>query len=119
MGIKGILLSIAANAVRTVAIKKLVDTFTDKRTCLWKFHWVLYVFFWGFTSTIYHLFYYPPLNLLCNILGLILILLLYNIKMSRKMLTVFLIYGINALDDSIVVFAFSKFQFGNPVNPLQ
>ncbi len=119
MGIKGILLSIAANAVRTVAIKKLVDTFTDKRTCLWKFHWVLYVFFWGFTSTIYHLFYYPPLNLLCNILGLILILLPYNIKMSRKMLTVFLIYGINALDDSIVVFAFSKYQFGNPVNPLQ
>lgn len=119
MGIKGILLSIAANAVRTAAIKKMVDTFIDKKVCLWKFHWTLYIFFWGFTSIIYHLFYYPPFNLLCNILGLILILLPYHIKISRKMLTVFLIYGINALDDSIVVFAFSKYQYGNSVNPLQ
>lgn len=119
MGIKGILLSITANAVRTAAIKKMVDTFVDKKVCLWKFHWILYLFFWGFTSTIYHLFYDPPFNLLCNILGLILVLLPYDIKTSRKALIVFLIYGINALDDSIVVFAFSKYQYGNSVNPLQ
>lgn len=119
MGIKGILLSITANAVRTAAIKKMVDTFIDKKACLWKFHWILYVFFWGLTSTIYHLFYYPPFNLLCNVLGLILILLPYHIKTSRKALTIFLIYGINALDDSIVVFAFSQYQYGNSVNPLQ
>ena len=119
MGIKGILLSITANAVRTAAIKKMVDTFADKKVCLWKFHWILYLFFWGFTSTIYHLFYDPLFNLLCNILGLILVLLPYDIKTSRKALTVFLIYGINALDDSIVVFAFSKYQYGNSVKPLQ
>ncbi len=119
MGIKGILLSITANAVRTAAIKKMVDTFADKKVCLWKFHWILYLFFWGFTSTIYHLFYDPPFNLLCNVLGLILVLLPYDIKTSRKALTVFLIYGINALDDSIIVFAFSKYQYGNSVNPLQ
>ena len=119
MGIKGILLSITANAVRTAAIKKMVDAFAGKKACLWKFHWILYLFFWGFTSTIYHLFYYPPFNLLCNVLGLILILLPYHIKSSRKALTVFLIYGINALDDSIVVFTFSQYQYGNSVNPLQ
>ena len=99
MGIKGILLSITANAVRTAAIKKMVETFADKKVCLWKFHWILYLFFWGFTSTIYHLFYDPLFNLLCNILGLILVLLPYDIKTSRKALTVY--------------------QYGNSVKPLQ
>ncbi len=118
MGINGILLSIISNAIRTVAIKKLVDIFIDKNACTWKFYWMAYVFFWGFTSTIYHLYYFPPFNLLSNILGFILILFPYKIKFSKKALTIFLIYGINILGDSIVVFSFMKYQFGTPVNPL-
>lgn len=45
MGINGILLSIISNAIRTVAIKKLVDIFIDKNACTWKFYWMAYVFF--------------------------------------------------------------------------
>lgn len=119
MGVEGILISVTANAIRTVAIKNLVDAFVDKKICAWKYHGILYVLFWGITSAIYHLFYFPPFNLLCNILGLILIFLPYKIKMLKKILTAFLIYGINALDDSIVVVVFTKYQYGNPANLLQ
>ena len=119
MGIEGILLSVTANAIRTVAIKKLVDAFVDKKICAWESHWILYILFWGFTSAIYHLFYFPPFNLLCNILGLFLILLPYKITISKKILTVLLIYGINALGDSIVVVVFTKYTYGSPANLLQ
>lgn len=119
MGVEGILISVTANAIRIAAIKRLIDVFIDKKACGWKYHWILYIAFWGITSVIYHLFYFPPFNFLCNILGFILIIFPYKIKTSRKMLTAFLIYGINVLVGSIAVFAFTKYQFGNPVNPLQ
>lgn len=119
MGIEGILLSIITNAIRIVAFKKMIDVFVDRQNCHWKYHNILYFVFWAMTSIVYHLFYLPPLNILCNILGLILILFPYKIKISRKLIIIFLLYGINALVDSVVVFSFSNYQYGTPVQPLQ
>lgn len=113
-----IALSMAANALRVYVTKRCIDLFLDRSTCTWNYQWFSYVVLWGLSGGAYYLFHFPPLTALCNLVGLALVLAPYKAPWSKKILIAGLIFGVPGLIESIVVFAFTQYQFGDNVRPI-
>ncbi|MDO4337215.1 MAG: GHKL domain-containing protein [Eubacteriales bacterium] len=116
--ITDLLLGLLANGVRFYAIKRFIDIFLSRDECRWKHIWVLYVIACIWTSLIYWLFMSPTLNIISNLIGFLLLVLPYRVKLSRKLLVAFMIYVVNLLVDSIVVISFTKYIVGEPVKQI-
>lgn len=113
-----IALSMAANALRVYVTKRCIDLFLDRSACTWNYQWLSYVVLWGLSGGAYYLFHFPPLTALCNLVGLALVLAPYKVPLSKKILIAGLIFGVPGLMESIVVFAFTQYQFGDTVRPV-
>lgn len=116
--ITNLLLGLLANVVRFYAIKRFINIFLSQDECSWKYTGILYIVACIWTELIYVLFMSPILNIFSNLTGFFLIVLPYKVKMSRKILIIFMIYVINVLVDSIVVILFTKYAIGKPINQI-
>lgn len=113
-----IFIGVMANVLRIYVIKRFVDVFFDRKDYTWKVQNLLYIIFCLETSLVYNLYYLPVLNILANIAGLILVILPYKVSLSRKVLAIFLIYGVNAIVDSLVIVIFTKYAIGDKVDQM-
>lgn len=107
-----------ANGIRFYSIKHFICIFVRKEKCEWRHITVLYVAAWGLTSIIHYLFSSPALNICSNVAGLFLLLLPYRMSWIKKLLSVFVIYVVNALVEGIVILSFTKYAAGQPVNQI-
>lgn len=110
------LLGLVANGVIFYAIKHFIRIFLSKDECRCEHIWILYVIAWGWTSLIHELFLSPGLNILANLMGLLLLVSPYKAKLSKKLLTVCMIYVIMALTDCMVAVTLTKYTMGKPMN---
>ncbi len=110
------IIALLANALRFYALKYFVGIFVQKEESRWKHISILYIIGWGCTSVISLSFFSPAMNIISNITSFFLIFLPYRIKKTKKCLAVFIIYGINALVDSVVILSLTKYTIGQPVN---
>lgn len=117
-GTTDILLGLLANGVQFYAVKRFIDIFLSNDEYRWKHPWILYVIACLWTSLIYWLFMSPALNIISNLTGILLLVLPYKVKLSRKLLIALMIYAVNALVDSIVVVSFTKYIAGEPVDQI-
>lgn len=116
--ITNLLLGLLANVVRFYAIKRFINIFLSKDEYSWKYTRILYIVTCIWTELIYVFFMSPILNIFSNLTGFFLIVLPYKVKMSRKILIIFMIYVINVLVDSIIVISFTKYAIGKPINQI-
>lgn len=113
-----IFIGVLANILRIYVIKRFVDVFFDKKDYTWKTQNLLYIIFCLETSLVHNLYHSPILNILANIVGLALVIFPYKSNFSRKVLATFLIYGVNAIVDSLVIVAFTKYAIGDEINQI-
>lgn len=113
-----VFIGVLANILRIYVIKRFVDVFFDKKDYTWKTQNLLYIIFCLGTSLIHNLYHSPILNILANIVGLALVIFPYKSNFSRKVLATFLIYGVNAIVDSLVIVSFTKYAIGDEINQI-
>lgn len=113
-----IFIGVLANILRIYVIKRFVDVFFDKKGYIWKTKNLLYIIFCLETSLVHNLYHSPILNILANIVGLTLVIFPYKTNLSRKVLATFLIYGVNAIVDSLVIVTFTKYAIGDEINQI-
>lgn len=116
--ITNLLLGLLANIVRFYAIKRFINIFLSKDECTWKYSEILYIVACIWTEIIYIFFMSPVWNIFSNITGFFLILLPYKVKISRKLLIIFMIYSLNVLVNSIIVISFTQYTLGEPVSEI-
>lgn len=110
-----LLLGLLANGVRFYATMRYIDFFVSREKCRWRHDWILYVIGCVGTYAVSVVFVSPGLNVVSNILAILLLILPYEIKLSKKLLMVFSIYVIGALADVIVVQVMTRYVSGEPV----
>lgn len=111
-----ILLAALANVLRVYADKRLMDEFFggEDRLC----RKLLYVFFWAEHTLVFCLWANPALSMVSNFIGLFLPVLFYKAGISRKVLVTTLVYGMNAAVDGMVLFVFTEYLYGRPLNAM-
>ena len=70
--------------------------------------------FW--TIIIYYIFRSPAYNIFSNLIAFFVVVLPYQVKLSRKIVLVLLTYAVNILIDIIVVFSLGKYTVGGEVD---
>lgn len=110
-----ILVGFFANVFRVYVIKRWISVFFNNKDYSWKVKNSLYMIFCLETSLIYNLYHHPILNIFANITGLILVIYPYKARTIHKALVILLIYGINAIVDSLVVISFMKYSIGDNI----
>lgn len=113
-----LLLGLFANGIRFYANQKYIDFFIFKDRCRWKDNWISYIVACFFTYTVSILFTSPSWNIISNILALLLIVFPYQVTLTKKFLSVFAVYAINALVDVIVVEMLTRYVPGQPVKAI-
>lgn len=109
-----IIIGVIANIVRTYAIYCFMHSFFDTKIDR-RFEFLAYAGYVLATSGGYYLFYSIPINLITNLGGLFLITFLYRSSILKKVGTVVLIYVVNIVIESIVLFSFSYNQGIRPI----
>lgn len=84
-----ILLGVMANVVRFCAIKKMIDIFLPRRTCRMEHIWILYVVACCCTSLTYEIFKSPGWTVVANLIVLFVVVLPYQVKMSKRLVLIF------------------------------
>lgn len=112
------LLGLLANGVIFYAVKRFIGIFLPEEECRFRQIWILYVIAWGLTSLIHEMFQSPALNIFSNVAGFLLLVSPYRAKLSKKLLTVFMIYVVMALTDCVAVVTLTKYTVGEPVNQI-
>lgn len=80
--------------------------------------WILYVVACCCTSLTYEIFKSPGWTVVANLIVLFVVVLPYQVKMSKRLVLIFLIYILNATVDTIIVLSFTKYVVGEPFNQI-
>ncbi|WP_040330509.1 sensor histidine kinase [Clostridium ihumii] len=104
MGTDCELVNLASNLFRVYVIYRFAGVFYNREFINKKLELILYFIFYITTSGIYVIFNVPLLNIISNIVGLLIIVSIYNDTILKKILSVVLIYVINMVADSFIVF---------------
>ncbi len=114
--ISDVILILVSNIVRFYALKRFVDTFFAKEGCSCRHMEILYGIANFWTIIIYYIFRSPAYNIFSNLIAFFVVVLPYQVKLSRKIVFVLLTYAVNILIDIIVVFSLAKYTVGGEVN---
>ncbi len=114
--ISDVILILVSNIVRFYALKRFVDTFFAKEGCRCRHMEILYGIANFWTIIIYYIFMSPAYNIFSNLIAFFVVVLPYQVKLSRKIVLVLLTYAVNILIDIIVVFSLAKYTVGGEVD---
>lgn len=114
----GIVTTLSTNLYRIFVIKRFLSVFFQTDIENKKKEKAVYFLFFLLTSLVYLIFHFPPLNIITNLLLIYSITQIYEGEQKKKILVVFLIYGINMLCDIIAVYSFNNYMVGKVQNEM-
>lgn len=97
-----IILGVMANILRTYAIYRFMEVMNPLKTVSRRLKILMYSGFVVLTSGGYYLFHNQIINIMTNLTGLMLILLIYKESLEKKIVFAIGIYSINVVIESLV-----------------
>lgn len=97
-----IILGVMANILRTYAIYRFMEVMNPLKTVSRRLRILMYSGFIVLTSGGYYLFHNQIINIMTNLTGLMLILLIYKESLEKKIVFAIGIYSINVVIESLV-----------------
>lgn len=111
-----LLFGLLANGILYFAISRYINFFVSMEKCRWNHSWILYIAACTGTYAIGVIFLSPGLNIAVNLLAIFLLILPYQITLSKKLLIVFTIDAVTVLTDILVVQLLTRYVPGQPVD---
>lgn len=119
MNLENLIIFFVTNVFRTSVNLHFLEVFLDKdsKNRLWQY-FAFFVCF-GITSAGYLLFHNREVNIVTNVLGLLLMALVFQGNLNKKWLAVCFIYIVNMMCDVIVILLFPDYGVNLQINELQ
>ena len=117
MSLENLLVFVPTNLFRIYVNLQFLDIFLEKRKAVWHQIYSM-TFCFLITSLGYILFHKPEINICTNIIGLLVMSLIFQGNTKKKVLSVCIIYAFNMLCDVVIMNAFLGHRIVDAINEL-